>query len=191
MIEFHIQIDEADLARFNAAFDGAPQKARSALANAINKAARHARKDVVNKAKSAYYFKPGIHIGDMKLERASPAKLTAKLEAKGESRTAKEYKTRFTKRDGVKVSVLRASSPRALGEKGRRAFMGPGGNIAGLVAQRKGKSSMPVRVPHGPSIAKMFEMAWKGGGKAGLSEQEPITGQDLQNELEHAMPTVL
>ena len=178
-----VQPNPADLMRAKKALDNGGAKARRQIINALNRTGRYARRQLVQGARATYAFKPGFRIGNekqLKMDTASPAHLNVVLKSTGRTRTLNEFLVEDTG-DGLSAAVLKGEGLKALiNNAGNKAFGYPTNN-GKLPAQREGKPRKPVKVLHGPSEPKMFEMIWK--GEHGGPPMGPPTRKRLHNEL--------
>lgn len=161
-VAFSAEPDEADIKRLTKALERAGANVGRGVRNVLNRVGRQARKDIVARLRATYAFQEGFRLGDIELHLATPANLSVYMTKTGRSRTLKEYKFRETKK-GIKANILKGKSTVLLASQGRHhAWMGTGGGIEGLIAQRRSPDRMDIRVPHGPAYSKMMEMVWTG-----------------------------
>lgn len=164
-MDIQIEIDEKQLREVMRKLEAAKVNVRQAIRNVLNRVARDARKQIVQRARAVYYFKPGFRVGNIELTPASAATLTAILESENKTRNVREYDYGITKA-GVKVRVMRSRSRKLLGGEKRRAFM----NYSvqdGLIMGRTTAKRMPLTSFHGPSEANMYKQAYVGAHGGG------------------------
>ncbi len=153
-----------DLAKIEKKLGTMKSEGRKALRDAVNKTAVSARMKLQQAAQSRYTIKAGGFKSSANIEKATVGKLVATIKVKGAPPVLSAF--HMTKpKSGVKAQVLTSSGLKALvGSRGIKAFVATGGRVAGLPAQRVGKERFPLRVPHGPSLPKQFEMVYEGRG---------------------------
>lgn len=164
-----------DLARIEKKLGTMKGEARKALRDAVNKTAVSARMQLQQAAQSRYTIKAGGFKASANIERATVGNLVATIKVKGAPPVLSAFRISRAK-SGLRAQVLTNSGLKALvGPRGIKAFVATGGRVAGLPAQRRGPERFPLRVPHGPSLPKQFEMVYEGKG---------LTSTPLKEEIE-------
>ena len=176
----YIEVDKADLARINRAFKRAG-KAPQRLKNAINRTATQAKKMLVAGRSAGYTVKAGRFNQDIRLYRASAGRHDATIKSKGRPPTIKNFKTTAPK-SGGKADIVKTGLKQIAPNGGGKAFIGPGGKIAGLMVKRTSKVRNSIKVLHGPSVPKMVEKIYK-GERGGQGNMEPRIKERLHKEI--------
>ena len=176
----YIEVDQVDLARINRAF-GRAGKAPQRLKNAINRTATQAKKMLVAGRSAGYTVKAARFNQDIKLYRASAARLDATIKSKGRPPTIKSFKTSAPK-SGGKADIVKTGLKQIAARGGGKAFIGPGGKVSGLMVKRESKSRYPLKILHGPSVPKMVEKIYK-GERGGQGNMEPKIRERLHKEI--------
>lgn len=175
-------ISQEDLDYINEKLKEAGKNVPSGIRNVLNRVARSVRKDLVAGAKKTYTLKKGFSLDSIKLTVATPSKLSAKLESVGPTRTLGSFKFTQSKASGVKSGILKQGGTKMLqSSQGGKAFVGPGGKVARLIVQRESKKNYPLKVLHGPSVPKMYEMVYR-GENGNPSMKEP-TQKKVHDEI--------
>ena len=179
MSNLYYEVDKADLKRVTDAITGAGKKAPNVIRNAINRTATRVKKAIDYSTNSAYTMKRSEYKNSIKILRATPSHLDAIIKATGKPRTLKEYKYTYPK-SGVRSDITRSGLKDLALDGGGHAFM-IGGD--GLIAQRRGKDRLPIRVPKSVSAPKMVEKVYK--GERGVEgDMEPKTRKVLHDEIQ-------
>ena len=165
VLDVQIHVDEKQLQEVIRKLDRARVNVPQAIRNVLNRVARDARKQIVQRARAVYYFKPGFKIGNIELTPASAATLTATLKAQSRPRTMRQYDFGVTKA-GVKARVLRSGSRKFLGYDKMRAFVNDSIQ-GGLIMHRKLRKRYPLETDYGPSEANMYKQAFVGAHGGG------------------------
>lgn len=182
MSQLYYEVNKADLRYVQSKLKGMESKAPSVFRNAINRTATKVKKNITTGVKSSYTMKAKAYGKDITIQRATASHLDATIKAQGRPRTLKEYKFSAPKR-GVRSDITKSGLKDLVSQiGGGHAFVGKGGAIGGLIAQRRGPERFPIRVPKSVSVPKMVEKVYKGErGHAG--NMEPTTRKTLHEEL--------
>ena len=176
----YIEVDQADLRRITRALHNA-EKAPQKLKNAINRTATQAKKMIMAGRSAGYTVKAGRFNQDVKLYRASAARLDATIKAHGKPPTIKNFKTSAPK-SGGKADIVKSGLKQIAPRGGGKAFIGPGGKIAGLMVKRESNARDSITVLHGPSVPKMVEKIYK-GERGGQGDMENKIRERLHKEI--------
>ncbi len=173
-----VEVNHADLEYVRGRLRGLEDQAPKALKEAVNKTAKEARKRLAQKAQERYTVKNAGFNAHARIQNATLSNLTATIKVKGKPLTLPRFHVTKPK-SGVRAEVLKGNGLKQLvNSYGNKAFMGTvasGTKSTGMVLQRKGKSRYPLHGFHGPGVAKMLEMVYKGG---------QITDSGLRAEIE-------
>ena len=184
----YIEVDQADLAKINRAF-GRAEKAPQHLKNAINRTATQAKKMLVAGRSAGYTVKAARFNQDIRLYRASAGRLDATIKSKGRPPTIQRFKTTAPK-SGGKADIVKTGLKQIAPNGGGKAFIGPGGKIAGLMVKRTSKERNSIEVLHGPSVPKMVEKIYK-GERGGQGDMENKIRERLHKEMMVEMEKLL
>lgn len=176
----YIEVDQADIRRIERALHNA-EKAPQKLKNAINRTATQAKKMIVAGRSAGYTIKAGRFNQDIKLYRASAGRLDAVIKSHGRPPTIKNFKTSAPK-SGGKADIVKSGLKQIAARGGGKAFIGPGGKIAGLMVKRESKARDSITVLHGPSVPKMVEKIFK-GERGGQGDMEDKIRERLHKEI--------
>lgn len=144
MIE--VTYDRNMLAKIEKKLGKMKNEAPKVLKNAINRAAKQARKELASEAQKTYTIKKGGFSKAMKLKPASAGNLEATIKARGAPIPLKDF--RISKAGGkVRAQVLKSGSLKPLEKGGIKAFVN---NVAGKKKEqaegtRKGKAGAAVK----------------------------------------------
>lgn len=144
MIE--VTYDRNMLAKIERKLGKMKNEAPKVLKNAINRAAKQARKELASEAQKTYTIKKGGFSKAMKLKPASAGNLEATIKARGAPIPLKDF--RISKAGGkVRAQVLKSGSLKPLEKGGIKAFVN---NVAGKRKEqaegtRKGKAGTAVK----------------------------------------------
>ncbi len=179
---YRAEVNEADLQEAKRRLTAVGANVPRAIRNILNRVGRKVRKELVVGMRARYNFKPGFRIGEITIYQAELGNLTVELQNMSRTRTLRRYKY-STPKSGIKAAVRKGRSVVQIGERGRRAWMGTGVKIAGLISQRKSKApKAKIRVMIGPSFAKMMEMTWT--GRNGGVDMQGTTRDEFYTQLE-------
>ena len=177
----YVEVDRADIRRITKALNNA-QKAPPKLKNAINRTATQAMKMIRAGRGAGYTVKAARFNQDIKLYRASAARLDAAIKAKGRPPTIGSFKISAPK-GGGKADIVKTGLKQIAAKGGGKAFIGPGGRIAGLLVKRETKARNSIKVLHGPSVPKMVEKIYK-GERGGQGDMESKVRERLHKEIQ-------
>lgn len=169
MSEIYIEVDHDDLKKLYAALDKSQTKMQSALRNAINRTATAALKDIKAGRSKGYTIKASRFNSEITKQTASTAHLDATIKAEGRVHTLKNFKTSAPK-SGGKADIVKTGLKKLESSTGGKAFMGTGGAINGLMAQRTTSARYPLKVLLSVSTPKMMEQIFTGerGGQGNM-----------------------
>lgn len=177
MSDFYIEIDKADLKYIQKKFDDAPQNAKRVLRNSINQTATLALRKIKQGRSAGYTIKAGSFNSEIQVQRANFDHLDATIKSQGRTRTIKEFKNTVQKADITK-SGLKA----LVNSAGAKPFLGTGGRISGLIAQRTSKERYPLRILHSNSVPMMVDKIFK-GERGGQGDMQPFIGKTLNEKV--------
>lgn len=168
----YIEVDQADLQKVQSKLKDM-EKASAKIKNAINRTATEAVRRIKEGRSQGYTIKARRFNQDIKTQRASAAHLDATIKASGRTPTLKDNFKTSKPKAGVKADITKTGLKSLRTDGGGAAFIGPGGQITGLVVQRTTKARYPLRVLYGNSVPKMVEKIWEGerGGQGDLTDE--------------------
>ncbi|MCD8364773.1 MAG: hypothetical protein LUC83_02970 [Clostridiales bacterium] len=168
----YIEVDQADIKRVQNKLKDA-SKASSKIKNAINRTVTQAMRQIRAGRSQGYTIKAGRFNQDIKTQRANAAHLDATIKASGRTPTLKGNFKTSTPKAGAKADITKSGLKSLRTSGGGAAFIGPGGSIEGLIAQRTTSARYPLRVLYGNSVPKMVEKIWEGerGGQGDMTEE--------------------
>ncbi|MBQ7655620.1 MAG: hypothetical protein IJS41_03835 [Clostridia bacterium] len=162
------------------------EKAPNHLKNAINRTATQALRMIKAGRGQGYTVKAGRFNADIQpIQRANAAHLDATIRSKGRPPTLKNFKTSMPK-SGGKADVTKSGLKRLVTAAGGAAFIPSGGPASGLMAQRRTKKRLPIKVLYGNSVPKMVEQIWQGkhGGQGDLeAKAREKLHEEIQKEI--------
>ncbi len=175
------EVNSADIRYVENKLKGMEEKAPGAFKNAINRTATKVRKKITSGAKETYAVQDNKTITEkVKTQRASPARLTAYVRARGGPLEIPKFRYEVSE-EGVRAEILRG---RGLGEpigpRGRRAFANPAKTEH--IMQRTGKTRKPLQAVRTISVPEMAKRVYKGecGSQGSL---EPLIQKTLHDEI--------
>lgn len=177
----YIEVDHDDLKRLYKALDKSTSGLQRSLRNAINRTETAALKQIKAGRSQGYTIKASRFNSDITKQTASVAHLDATIKAEGRTHTLKYFKTTAPK-SGGKTDIVRTGLKKLVNDAGNKAFMGAGGAIDGLMAQRTGASRYPLRVLASVSTPKMVEQIFK-GERGGQGEMQITVQERLHTEI--------
>lgn len=160
LIQF--EYDEAMLHVIEMALGNLKSESRKVLKNAVNATAKQAQTDLASKAKETYAVKKGRFTKAMKLDKATESRQVATVRITGEQlelhdfkASPTSYRTGGSRPDVVKAKVLLSSAMKPLEKGDLKAFLVKFQSGHVTIAQRRGKSRLPVKKLLSNSIPKM------------------------------------
>lgn len=126
---------------------------------------------------------------EIQTQRANLGHLDATIKSQGRPRTAKEFKHSKPKA-GVKLDITKTGLKSLVNSAGAHAFIGPGGKIAGLIAQREGKAKLPIKILHSNSVPMMVGKIYE-GERGGQGNMQPFIEKTLHEKVMEQVEKVL
>lgn len=190
MSQIYIEVDQNDLHRVMSKLKDM-EKAPRHLRNAINRTATVAMRMIKQGRGQGYTIKAGRFNQDLgKIQRATTEHLDATIRAKGKPPTlSKSFKTSYPKAGG-KADITKSGLKKLVTDTGGAAFVPSGGQAAGLMAQRRGKSRYPIKVLYGNSVPKMVEQIYK-GKRGGQGDMEDVIRKRLHDEIQAEIAKIM
>ena len=187
----YIEVSKEDIERITGKLKQA-EKAPQRLKNAINRTATQALKIIKAGRSAGYTLKAGRFNQDVRLFRASVGRLDALIKASGRPPTIQRFSTKPNAgRIGGRADIVK-SGLKEIGTTGGggKAFIGPGGKIAGLMVRRKSKKRTDIEALHGPSVPAMVKKIYE-GERGGQGDMEGKIRERLHNEIMAEMEKLL
>lgn len=175
MIELNLRHAE-ELERI---FARTPKEARTVISRAINRSADSARAKASQEIKKTYIIRASDIKGAIKINKASPSKLSAQVRTSGPVTKLMKFDVTPTMPDImiVRARVKKGSSRKPI----QHGFVAKMGNSHVNVFTRVGKRRLPVKGLYGPSIAQMM------GDATVVSNIADRAQETLDKRLEHEM----
>lgn len=139
-----IKIEKEELRNIIKKLENLNKKAPSAVANAVNKTAREARKTLLNEAKSKYTLQRKRFGQNSSIERASASNLEAKIRFKGKNNPFTYFKT---KPKGPKKARRGAAGANVEIKAGHTVGFNRTGYKGFIVNFKSGHTAFVVRLP--------------------------------------------
>lgn len=193
MSETVIQIDvESELQSIIRQLDSLPERAAApkALKNALNSAARKARKQMVQDAQKTYAVSRKQVLRDKseggpQVFTASPSNLSAAVYSRGPMQDIMTFRTRRnTKNRPAKAHVLASSSLKDLEIHGLKAFLATFASGHAAIVQRRGPGRTPLKTLRSPSVPHML------GREEILGPAQDTAYALLQAEIQRRVETI-
>lgn len=160
-------------------------KAPKVVCKSINDTATWARRELAKEAQKTYTVKAGGFNKSMKIKKAIYSTLEATISSQGE--TIELYKFKYSKgKNATKAQVLRSGGLKTLEKSGIKAFVAAFASGHKTIAQRVGKSRLPIKVLYSNSIPKML-----GNEKRVYGIVEPEIENKLSEQIEKHIKKVL
>lgn len=187
------EYDQNMLAKVEKKLGSLKSEAPKALKNAINQTAKQARKDLAKEAQKTYVVKSGRFNKAMTIKNATQSSLEATIKATGAPMELKDYKvspatvqTGPNRPDLTKAKVLKAGSMKGLQKGDIKAFVAKFASGHASVAQRRGRSRLPLKVLYSNSIPKML-----GNEKRVYGVVRPNISKNLQENVDKQVRKIL
>lgn len=143
-----IEVDASGIERAQMLLAGIPQAADKAVANSLNRSIVAARTAISKGIRGEYVLSARDIKKNIRLERATPGKLSASVTFKGSFLELTKFKVKFRKGRGIQAQI----------KKGRNinlphSFFVTTGHVG--TYHRSSKASYPIDLEFGPSVPQM------------------------------------
>lgn len=190
MSSFYIEVNKADVAYVQKKLIDAEKKVPRVLRSAINQTATLTLKKIKAGRTAGYTIAASKFNKEIQTQRANLGHLDATIKSQGRPRTAKEFKHSKPKA-GVKLDITKTGLKSLVNSAGAHAFIiGPGGKIAGLIAQRDGKAKLPIKILHSNSVPMMVGKIYE-GERGGQGNMQPFIEKTLHEKVMEQVEKVL
>lgn len=189
MSSFYIEVNKADVAYVKKKLSGAEKKVPRVLRSAINQTATLTLRKIKVGRTAGYTMSASKFNKEIQTQRANLGHLDATIKSQGRPRTVKEFKHSKPKA-GVKLDITKTGLKSLVNSAGAHAFIGPGGKISGLIAQREGKARLPVKVLHSNSVPMMVGKIYE-GERGGQGNMQPFIEKTLHEKVMEQVEKVL
>lgn len=168
-----VEVNKASLSYVEKKLGSLKSKAPKVIAKALNKTAKQARKKLAIKAQEAYTVKTGKFNKNMRIKNATAGSLEAIIRSQGKPLKLMNYRVSAGE-EMTRAKVLKSSGLKNLIKGNIKAFVS-----FGQVAQRQGKSRLPIKVLSSNSIPKMI-----GSEKRVYGIVKPQIKSDLKKNID-------
>ena len=186
---FYIEVNKADVAYVQKKLIGAEKKVPRVLRSAINQTATLTLRKIKAGRTAGYTMSASKFNKEIQTQRANLGHLDATIKSQGRPRTVKEFK-HSKPQAGVKLDITKTGLKSLVNSAGAHAFIGPGGKISGLIAQREGKARLPVKVLHSNSVPMMVGKIYE-GERGGQGDMQPFIEKTLHEKVMEQVEKVL
>lgn len=180
-----VSIDTNRIQEIMSDFSGLEGKVPLALSRAINRVTRSAKTEAVRQVRDEYTAKAGAINKTIKVTRANPNNLSAKIESRGSSMSLLDFRVNPKKpsprrRSPITVEVRRGSKKPIEG-----AFVQRMGNGGVGVFARVGSARLPIRKLFGPAVPVMLN------NDSVVEAVQRRAEEQLESRIGHEMNRVL
>lgn len=137
-------------------FAGIEGKVPLALSRAINRSAAAAKSEATRQVRSQYTVKAGTVNQTIKVSRATPDRLEAKIESRGSNLRLIDFSVTPTKPSPRRRTATKAAVRRGAKKVISGAFVQRMPNGSAGVFRRTGKSRLPIEQLYGPAVPVMM-----------------------------------
>lgn len=179
-MSIQVEVNENQLKYVQRELGKMKDKAPVVIKNAVNRAARKARKQFHEEIRNNYTVNQAGFNSRIQLVLAKPGRLYAIVKSEDRTLTVPRFKHMTSKKAGASVDVTGHGYKKLViteGGKEIKAFKN-----GKLVMQRKTQNRYPLKVLRSNSVPKMVEMTYKGGGNI-RQALEPIIAKTLKEEI--------